>query len=120
MNNQEILDGNKLIAEFMKLPYIGKDMHGFSGYVFDLAVGKIKGNVLCYASTENMQFHSSWDWLMPVVHKCYKLQYGKGWSKSNCLQYCMSSDYFMAENAIELVYKEVIEFIKWYNKNKEL
>lgn len=118
MTKQEIIEGNKFIAEFRQLPYVGKDVYGFSGDVFNLIGEEIKGNVLCYASTENMQFHSSWDWLMPVVHKCYKLQYGKGWSKANCLQYCIISDYFMAENAIELVYKEVVKFIKWYNSKK--
>ena len=111
MTEQEIIDNNRIIAEFMG----AKPCKQHPNTQLFLTIKDNKNPSLQYWHL--LKYHKSWDWLIPVVHKCYKLQYKKGWSKSNCLQYCMSSDYFMVENAIELVYKEIIVFIKWYNEN---
>jgi len=80
------MNENKLIAEFMKY--------------------EIKYNK-CYSPKYNdgtiapMQFHSSWDWLMPVVEKIYSID--------------ADIDFFKSIN-LEATYKEVVEFIKEYNK----
>ena len=87
------MNGNKLIAEFM-------------GY--EVKHGK------CYSPKYNdgtiapMQFDRSWDWLMPVVQKCFDAQ-----------EPTEGQHYFINESLltmdIEVVYDRVVEFIKEYN-----
>jgi hypothetical protein len=56
------MKGNKLIAEFMNVHEIMHD--GYSEYDFD-------DNTLDVVHENNLKYHSSWDWLMPVVEKIY-------------------------------------------------
>ena len=78
---------NKIIAEFM-------------GY--EAKHGK------CYSPKYNdgtiapMQFHTSWDWLMPVVQKCYKIDNEEGFD-------------MLVEDKLSSTHKAVVEFIKTYN-----
>lgn len=51
---------NKLIAEFMGMS-LGRD--GWFDYE------GVLGDNKCYL---DLEFHESWDWLMPVVDKCYE------------------------------------------------
>ena len=77
-------DSNVLIAEFMGEPYYYADEERYY-----------------YADDEGMEFHTSWDWLMPVVEKIYQLD-----SNAN----------FFGSINLEATYKEVVEFIKAHNK----
>ena len=56
-----------------------------------------------------MEYHTSWDWLMPVVQKCFDTQ-----------QPSEGQHYFINESLltmkIEVVYDRVVEFIKEVNK----
>ena len=70
---------NKLIAEFMN--------HGFHD-------GR-------HRSFDELKYHESWDWLMPVVEKIYQLD--------------SNADFFGSIN-LEATYKEVVEFINEHNK----
>ena len=65
-------------------------------------------------STDEMRFHESWDWLMPVVQKIESLgyvftiqggkaEYGEMISETRC---------FIAEDKLSSTYKAVVEFIK--------
>ena len=60
MSEQEILDGNKLIAEFMGAKYNSK-----------LDLVNLGANHKLVGINE-LQYHSSWDWIMPVVDKIRK------------------------------------------------
>lgn len=123
MTNQEILEGNKLIAEFMEAKMIVENYHGINiikfpdGQTHDLA---------------GLRYHSLWDWLMPVVQKVtkliqdkqyipigkyqeYKEQYDiyeEQWRK---LFDYRAYNFFKAD--IESIYKAIISFIEWYNHN---
>jgi len=55
-------------------------------------------------------FHSSWDWLMPVVEKIAGAGFGGG------LLYGLREALIVAD--IEAAHKEVVEFIEWYNEQK--
>lgn len=70
-----------------------------------------------FCMAEDLKFHSSWDWLMPVVRKI--------------VEYCCneSEEAFMSDQytavletvslaVIEDAWKVVVEFIQWYNENK--
>ena len=82
---------NKLIAEFMGN---GKE------YEIDINTKTLKS------------YHTSWDWLMPVVHKCYQ--------EHTCSQERMNSNdaYEIKTCDITRVYKAVVGFIK--NQNTEV
>jgi pyoverdine/dityrosine biosynthesis protein Dit1 len=68
-----------------------------------------------------LQYHTSWDWLMPVVQKIESLgyvftiqggkaEYGEMISKTQC---------FIAEDKLSSTYKAVVEFIKEHNRTTD-
>jgi len=112
MTEQEILEGNKLIAKFMGAE-IDENFARFLNYSNDSVSGR------GYHIFE-LLYHSSWDWLMPVVEKIeslkevesafiIELNYCSIWVKDNLV--------FNTEEKtkIKSVYKTIIEFIKWHN-----
>ena len=60
----------------------------------------------------DLQYHTSWDWLMPVVQKCFDAQ-----------EPTEGQHYFINESLltmdIEVVYDRVVEFIKEYNRTTD-
>ena len=90
---------NKLIAEFMNVHEIMHD--GYSEYDFD-------DNTLDVVHENNLKYHSSWDWLMPVVEKCFDgLMENDNWDDLNF----SLNDALLTTN-IDEVYKAVINIIK--------
>ena len=78
------MENNKLIAEFMS--------HGFHD-------GK-------HRSFDELQYHKSWDWLMPVVQKCFEVAEHE-------------DDFFAISGNLpymDSTYKAVVEFINEHNK----
>ena len=57
-----------------------------------------------------LKYHKSWDWLMPVVEKIEQVHEGVP-------QELIKLSLF---STIDEVYNAIIEFIKWYNKNKQI
>jgi hypothetical protein len=55
------------------------------------------------------RYHSSWDWLMPVVEKCFKT--GDDTHQWDNIMDCI----FTCD--INIVYAQVLTFIKEYNQN---
>ena len=90
------LENNKLIAEFMQSLEDGLYKDGLYFY---------RGG---YYDT-NMEFHTSWDWLMPVLEEIDHLQHEPVQSIEDAL----------STRCIEGTYRAVVSFIKWYNKNKK-
>lgn len=97
-----ILEGNKLIAAFMEHYHIN------DGY-YRVTPQK------CY-HLEELQYHSSWDWLMPVIEKidqtyevsiigneCEIAENGYEWKSI-----CKSS----SESKIDAVYQTIVKFIQ--------
>lgn len=72
----------------------------------------------CYDTlkVENLQYDTSWNWLMPVVTKIY--EWGKEKHNGAYLidDWRRLSDLTIFANR-EAVYHRVVEFIKWYNEN---
>jgi len=91
MTQEELHTDNKLIAEFMGLD-------SFKDSLASLHQGKINVDVDVY---EQARYHSSWDWLMPVVQKIEKQNELIG-------AHILSTD-------IDATYKAVVKFIKTYN-----
>jgi len=116
-------ESNKLIAEFMGW----KQVTSHGSLVWDRP--KIDSQKPLFGELvdkkENGKYHSSWDWLMPVVER---IEADYQHSVSICWQHCIVSNagYNKMEFGIELAsstkldatYNAVVEFIKWYNQQK--
>lgn len=124
MKKEQILNSNKLIAEFMG----AKSIHNPTGYDIHDDKDWYKYNELNYESTD-FKFHSSWDWLIPVLEKIEQLGYHTricfddfgSWMQIHYGLSVADTDETKALNQhgtkIENTFKSVVEFIKWYNKN---
>ncbi len=104
---------NKLIAEFMgyklmscnrgKAWDIGKSIPS-KDHLFAIQGVLHTGNEL--------KFHTSWDWLMPVISKCR--------TKSNSENDYWEGIYYTLEECdIDITYPTVVEFINQYNKTND-
>ena len=113
-------ENNKIIAKFMgfeiknKINYIPPSLPNCMKNAEHLKVDK----------SENLPFHNDWNWLMEVVEKIESLEYKVDISKWENSQYCgiylngkkISGN--ETNTKIEAVYNACLEFIKWYNENK--
>ena len=107
MIDTELIEGNKLIAEFMGIE-VPHEQTTFAGnkiinYVKISSLGdedflKVK-----------LYYRASWDKLMPVIEKIGSLPLTVG---DNPLQITISMFY---EGDIVEVWKHIVYFIKWYN-----
>lgn len=121
---EEIIEGNKLIAEFMGYEKtIYSDVFNGDLYALDVSKGEI------YAISQ-MQYHASWDWIMPVVEKIeqkgciVEISYSLVCMCRICVIWEKHKKAFNIINdnngglePIIAIYKSVVEFIKWYNQN---
>ena len=118
---------NKLIAEFMgnktirinvpfeydlgeKLPTSGNICNSVVDAMEEVQTevdnGIISGCDLCM---EALEYHRSWDWLMPVVAKCTELNDDEFDNQSIA--------WALLSNSIVDVYDQVVRFISEYNQN---
>jgi|TARA_B110000858_G_scaffold1824_1_gene2066 hypothetical protein len=93
------MKNNKLIAEFMG---VEKTYNPSTEKVLSYAVND---DVQCLP--HELQYHDSWNWLMPVAKKCINPEDNtEGWDNlAVALTTCN----------IDEVYQAVVEFIKTYN-----
>lgn len=90
MSNQE---NNKMIAEFMGLAPNECGVYQTKRGPYHL---------------ENLSYHLSWDWLMPVVSKCFKTG-DDTYEWDNIMDTLFTCDR-------DIVYAQVVEFINQLNK----
>jgi hypothetical protein len=124
-------EGNKLIAEFMGWTYYTKEYNWKRSRIdyptwSDGAMG-----------WKELHFHTSWDWLMPVVEKIegvetigqrcyvdislYKISgYCSGVESKglDVFRYTEEGRYFNDEDKRQAVWRTVVKIIQWYNKTK--
>ena len=81
---------NKLIAEFMQKGSKSLGIYDFDG---------------CHYRLDELKFHSSWEWLMPVIDKCYQEHMSK-----HIVDAVLTFDKYKA-------FQAVVQFIKEYNQN---
>jgi hypothetical protein len=89
---------NKIIAEFMGLEVLYRP--NSNGFI------EISDTELC--DVDDLMYHKSWDWLMPVIQKIMDISFFNG----------DPEDFYSIRNSIPQIrntYKAVVEFIKQYN-----
>ena len=86
---------------------------------FESVESEVQMEVEEFGSTleiETVSFHNSWDWLMPVVEKCYSTNLYYRYKDESCRQFF--------EGGIELttniddVWLACVEFVKWLNEQQ--
>lgn len=130
---EQIIQGNRIIAEFNKDTLIKK------GFINEWATDLDNLKETFYNSCEhgnyylaNSKYRTSWDWLISVIDKIeslgYEVQIGKYLYRINDYYYCIihnqgDSTYFETDKSerISAVWYAAIDFITWFNtiKNKQ-
>ena len=91
-----IMRDNQIIAEFMGVNVITlDDVRKNKNPYFSSADGYLE---------DNLKYHTSWDWLTPVAHKCYELG-----AEGECIG---DITMHLTEGDISGTYKAVVEFIE--------
>lgn len=111
------MEYNRTIADFMNLC-----KHPSGNYITDKGV----------LHPNDLGYHYSWDWLMPVVERINSIKhpvylYGSHIQRS-CTVFQLGvddSDSRLVSNSdvvlslIDITYKSVVEFVKWYNEQRK-
>ena len=132
--SKEIIEGNKLIAEFMGIT------RGIDNYYNGMTDDKGSNEFPCWVYPDGKKFthlyyHYSWDWLMPVVEKMCKIKcmwdnvepheldtyYPRTFGMLNAetkrpMVRINSNPLFEADTLIGATWLAVINFITWYNQ----
>jgi len=130
VKNLNMEKNNKLIAKFMGWE---RDDFSLDGYI--IPKNWNSHHDLCQdfdsLSPKDMMFHNSWDWLMPVVEKIqhldnefevnvnFKIELTGAVELYINHKRVFGMTAFEVGTLIDAVYEAIIEFIKWYNKNKK-
>ena len=110
--------GNELIARFMGGVY--NDVYNPSDPHYDFKNGVY--------SVDELLYHASWDWLMQVVEKIAKSGFRVKTNfnpidNSVIVQSVTDSEQVLSimyySQPIEAVYTAVVQFIQWYNNQKQ-
>ena len=123
-NSMNTIEGNKLIAEFMGInAKVYSDTPTITRWQF--------GNSMLHQ--EDLEYHSSWDWLMPVVEKIGDivisgtLPYNSdqfvrieivvgGYVKiSNLRDTPITTNVSIEGGLLNAIYNAVVQFIQWYS-----
>ena len=103
-------ENNELIAEFMGIDnqiISTGNVHSWSDapfyYITEDSKEKVMKGIIKYS-----KYHTSWDWLMPVVRKCHNID------RKNIRLEIGHRNMYGANR--EIVHKAVVEFIKNQNK----
>ena len=109
-------ENNKLLAEFIGYN-VETDLYGGI---------PVKGMKTITVRTDSLKFHSDWNWLMEVVDKIENLDFifsihhevvniFNGETKENGIY----SETFQGSTKLITTYNACVEFIKWYNGQKQ-
>lgn len=103
------IEGNKLIAEFMG--YTKRHINWFNADQY---------KVNRWMSENELKYHSSWDWLIPVVEKISKeLECKFHLYNTYLLEDDSRKDFLVFRLSLDELFSACVEFINWYNTNKK-
>lgn len=105
-------ENNRLIAEFMGFKMINS-----------LQISTPNGGGIFLSE---LKYHTSWDWLMSVVEKIENLGFifkmqgnATTFLKKGTFNTRIWNDDFIGDTKIKAIYNAVVEFIEWYNEQKQ-
>jgi len=109
-----ITESNKLIAEFMgvKPRMESPDVYTFNDGIF-FSCRENNPEKVMDAIAKYSKYHTSWDWLMPVIGKILDISFQDEGD---------AEDFYSIRDCIPDInhtYRSVVEFIKKYNQNEE-
>ncbi len=134
MKEKEIIDGSKLISEFIAANQYKGEYDLFSTTTLMDVFSNISAedaDAKHYFTPNEMQFHKSWDWLMPVVEKIEDFHNGIEYQvviyedeveiikKGNTHWQTIINISADGSGKLQNTYKAVVEFIKWFNEHKK-
>ena len=108
MTEQEIIDNNRIIAEFMG----AKPCKQHPNTQLFLTIKDNKNPSLQYWHL--LKYHISWDWLIPVIDKILSSEEYFEYKKTLGIY---NSGVFVNTKFIKASFDSVVEFIEWYNTN---
>lgn len=120
-------ENNRLIAEFMGYKLVDKewDLYETPECMYDIR--DTSGDLNMKPAGSEMCFHSSWDWLMPVVEKIRINELVENFNINitcdaiieglNGLDIHVYAGQY--DTTLMVTYQAVIQFIEWYNEQKE-
>ncbi len=100
----EIEENNKLIAKFMGCTHPFNDLTDAT--LYSVSYGTFEA--------DELKYHTSWDWLMPVIEKCLIGEAEQDEKISNTLIKNIYEG--ICSQNILFAYKSVLKFIEHYNK----
>ena len=92
---------NNLIAEFMGFKQPHPEFPDTTYWYKELPNGRLETLAI-------LNYHISWDWLIPVVDKCFEV--------ADNAEQCKVIRHALHETDKEYLYRAVVEFIKQLNK----
>jgi len=120
MNESEILKGNRLIAEFEGKTVINK---------LTLKEDRKSHYYTCNENNNHIileytRYHKEWNWLMPIVELIEAIGCRFVFTTSN-IGFLTSENSIIIminskESKLNRTHEAVVEFIKWYNKQKPI
>ena len=132
---EKIVESNRIIAEFMELP--AKPLGYYENIWNQSVIREIDGSarIASLFKPEQMGYHTSWSWLMPVIEKIETLVFNKdcGDGVSVSFRYvveikstycCIEADNTLTtyqgfrtfdDNKLSSTYISVLKFLRWYN-----
>lgn len=117
--NQDLVNqNNKLIADFIKTPIKQVDFHDGKGLIDCYFIQKSKrhGGLSPFQFNE-LLYHESWDWLIPVVNLVFKSFIGDVRSGSFRLEHKIKEAFIKCD--IDEVWHWIVEYIKWFNRTEK-
>jgi len=123
MEKNEIIEGNKAIAEFLEWrtgleKYNQQNDYSMPTYLTENS--KHPGATMI--NVKGMKFHTSWDWIVPPCKKCAELCYNHKGSITNDIIVLNNIETNIRESVadydIAKAYKYLTKFINYYNKVK--
>ena len=118
---------NRMIAEFMGYEEEQTENGEFVYAIEFQNPKKLNDIQVVFFCAHELKYHSSWDWLMPVVEKIELLGYSveKNFQRIDGDFQCLitkGNDILFQEfstKSIEAMHYVVVEFIEWYNNQPQ-
>lgn len=114
-----IVESNRLIASFMGAKFA---THALKGTCWLPVHGVCNVETIELGKGKILEYHKSWDWLMPVVKKIKSLDDSIfNYHVSNMTQFKLQKEALLnipITTDIGTVYSQIVDFINWYNYAK--